>query len=260
MKQLFLLGWLCWCAIPAMAQNKKAPYKKHLILSGSMGVNAASKNMTNGTGTDVFIPYQRTNVALQALRAECFLKHFGIYAQIRLYNMSQPSTAERRALINFFLNDLGRQYYLLNEPGIETASLNFNKIATKGAIGLLYRWENHRFYVSGGLGLSLYQVAVYEKSFPLKEKDANAYFEVKYAKRSKAGDTFGIPSLDLGVAYKPVHWFWFKADAAWSTDRYHFSIDKTITNINTQAIATKESVYKGSLSNYYFGLGFALAF
>jgi len=260
MKQQFLFFLLCLNSLFLMAQNKKAPYKKHLILSGSMGVNAASKNINNGSGTDVFIPYQRTNVALQPLRAEYFLKHFGIYAQIRVYNMAQQSAAERQRLIDFFRNDLGRQYYLQDEPGIETSILNFNKVATKGSIGLLYRWESRRFYVSAGLGLSLYGVAVFEDSFQLKERDANAYFEVKYAKRTKTGDTFGIPSVDLAVAYKPVHWFWFKADMGWSTDHYHFSIDRTISNINTNTATSSSSIYKGNLSNFYAGLGFALAF
>lgn len=260
MKQLFLLFSLCLNASLLMAQNKKAPYKKHLILSGSMGVNAASKHISNGNSTDVLIPYQRTNVALQALRAEYFLKHFGIYAQVRLYNMAQPSAVERQRIINFFRNDFGQQYYLQNEQGIENGILNFNKIVTKGSIGLLYRWENHRFYVSGGLGLSLYGLAVFEDNFQLKERDANAYFEVKYVKRSKTGDTFGTPSVDLAVAYKPVHWFWFKADIAWSKDRYHFSIDRTITDRNTEMSTTSLSIYKGNLSNFYAGLGFALAF
>jgi len=260
MKQLFLLFLLCLNSLLLMAQNKKAPYKKHLILSGSMGVNAASKNITNGTGTDVFIPYQRANVALQAFRIEYFLKRFGVYGQVRLYNMAQPSATERQGLVDFFIGDLYQQYYVQNEPGIESKILNFNKIATKGTIGLLYRWENHRFHVSGGLGLSLFGVAVFEDSFQLKEKDANAYFEVKYVKQSKAGDTFGIPSVDLAVAYKPVHWFWFKADMAWSLDRYHFSIDRTITNINTNTATSSSSIYKGNLSNFYLGLGFALAF
>lgn len=264
MKQLFLLCWLFLCAIPAMAQNKKAPYKKRWQLATSIGINMASKNIAKGSGTDALITYEPTTMAWQGLRAEYyFLKRFGVYGQVRGNGISTPSTAKRQDIYDFFHSDLGNQYYLLRTPGAdaEMNAVYSNRTgSTKGALGILYRWENQRFQVSAGLGLSFHETAVFTDSFYLKEKDANAYFKVKYSKTALRGGILGILSADLAAAYKLRHWLWIKADAAWSADRYHFSIDRTITNINTQATTSRSSIYKGNLSNGYLGLGLALAF
>lgn len=262
MKQLLILFWLCLNTLLLTAQSKKAPYKKRWVLSTTIGINKASKNITNGTATDALITYEATTLAWQGLRAEYyFLKRFGIYAQVRGNGLSIPSRAKLESIYNFFQRDLSDQYYLLNVGGTEIESVYSNKTgSTKGALGVLYRWETHRFYMSTGLGLSFHETAAFTDSFYLKEKDANAYFEVKYSKTAHRGGILGILSADLAAAYKWRHWLWIKADAAWSADRYHFTIDRTITNRNTSASTILSSRYKGNLSNFYLGLGLALVF
>lgn len=245
-----------------MAQSKKAPYKKRWILGTTIGVNMASENIANGTGTDALITYTPITMAWQGLRAEYyFLKRFGIYGQVRGNGLSTPSNAKRQDVYNFFQSDLGNQYYLLRVGYAEMKAVYSNKTgSTKGALGVLYRWETHRFYLSAGLGLSFHGTAVFTDSFYLKEKDANAYFDVKYSKTAQRGGILGILSADLAAAYKWRHWLWIKADAGSSADRYHFTIDRTITNRNTREATTRSSRYKGNLNNYYIGLGLALAF
>lgn len=261
MKKIIMLCFFFWNCLMGWAQDKSKPYAKRWLIASTFGANFSAPQVSNQSNADILITHRSNALAWQGLRVDYyFLKHFGVYGQIRANGIKAPSSQQLESIYSYFKQELEGQYFLLNRSGNELKQLRSNRTgSTKGTFGMLYRWENDFIYLSGGLGLSFHATAVYEDSFRLKEKATNNYFEVNYKQISRKGDGLGIVSLDAAVSYKVWHWFWIRGDVGWSSDRYDFSIDRNISNINTKESETLSMPYKGKLSNLYFGLGLAFA-
>lgn len=257
MRVLVFVGLLIFGAFSLHAQNssKLAAYKDIVQLKPTYGFNFPLTKLLNNSTADDLLEYSDKSDYLQVYAVTFFAKkHWGVELNYQAVNTHLPANnynrfkqkTEAAYEANFYVNTSSGAEYNNTIPFIGQVN--------KGYIGLVYRYENGRFYYYPKVNLGITSFQANWGKVKLKEKNTNRYDEILFEPNKQAVDMLFL-GVSQSVGWKLNKYIYLNFDSMLGITHTNLSYTKTQTQLVSNQSTVETISYKNYLATLSAGLG-----
>lgn len=259
MKQKYKLTLLLILASYVAYGQDDWSYKSKFQLRPEFGVGFPLARLMKGSRTDNLIQFSDRSSYLQVISFTAFLsKHWGIELAIQPDVSSDvlkkgekfSASVEKKYSQNYYPSSIWG-----NEMGSESEFGNGNG---HGYLGVIYRFEKHRFFVYPKFSIGLTSIGTDTGQFYLKEKNSNTTLEANY-KTDKNRASFFTVAPGISFGYKLTKHLFASVNVAASYFKSNLSYTNTLKDLYSGEVVSLEAVtYKRDVATISIGAGIAL--